>query len=88
MFQIAFEECRGNVIEEAPALGIGAFVERVYGDLDFWVLGVPFAYHIGQLKLYVAPGLEDVSDESEFLVRVGTEYKNRSGWRRPSMRPP
>lgn len=58
----------------SPSFGIGAFAEYVSGDLDFWVYGVPFAYHTGPWKLYVAPGVEDGEHGSEFLVRVGGEY--------------
>ncbi len=56
------------------SFGVGAFAEYVSGDLDFWLYGVPFAYHTGPWKLYVAPGVEDGEHGSEFLVRVGGEY--------------
>ena len=55
--------------------GIGVIAERAYGDLDFSVYAVPFAYRTGHLKLYVAPGIEDSKHHgSEFLVRLGLEY--------------
>jgi hypothetical protein len=55
--------------------GTGAVVERVSGDLDFWIYTVPFAYHTGAWKLFVSPGIE-VADAggSEFMVRFGGEY--------------
>jgi hypothetical protein len=56
------------------SFGIGVFAEKVTGDLDFWVYGVPFAYHTGRWKLYVAPGVEDGEHGSEFLARIGGEY--------------
>jgi len=56
------------------SFGIGAFAEYVSGDLDFWVYGLPFAYHTGRWKLYLAPAVEDGEHGSEFLVRVGGEY--------------
>ncbi len=57
------------------SFGIGVFAEYVSDDLDFFVYGVPFAYHRDQLKMYIAPGVEDSSEDgSEFLVRIGAEY--------------
>ena len=56
------------------SFGIGAVAEYVSGDLDFWVYAVPFAYHTGPWKFYVAPGIEDGEEDSDFLVRVGGEY--------------
>lgn len=54
---------------------IGAVVERASGDLDFWVYAMPFAFHTGRWKFFVAPGIEDSDHHgSEFLVRVGGEY--------------
>ena len=58
-----------------PVFGLGVVAERAFGDLDFWVFAVPFAWHNGPWKLYVAPGVEDSDDHgSEFLFRVGVEY--------------
>jgi hypothetical protein len=56
--------------------GVGALVEHAFGDLDFTIYAVPFAYHSGRWRWYVAPGIEDPdhSSETEFLVRVGVEY--------------
>lgn len=55
--------------------GIGVIAERAFGDLDFSVYAVPFAYHAGHLKLYAAPGIEDSRHHgSEFLFRLGAEY--------------
>ncbi len=61
------------------SFGVGAVVEYVWGDLDFWLIGVPFAYHKGPLKLYVAPGLVDSDDGTDFLARVGGEYSFEVG---------
>lgn len=54
--------------------GIGALAEHTFGDLDFTVYAVPFAYHAGPWKIYAAPGVEDSDDGSEPLVRLGAEY--------------
>jgi hypothetical protein len=49
--------------------------ERVFGDLDFWVVTIPFVYHYNKWKFAVGPGLEKPDDgDSEFLLRIGTEY--------------
>ena len=56
-------------------------VERVFGDLDFWIYGVPFFYHTGSWKFLLAPGIEDGDLGTEFLLRVGGEYAFRvEGW--------
>jgi hypothetical protein len=56
--------------------GIGGLVEHAFGDLDFTVYAVPFAYHSGPWKLYAAPGIENADHHSgnEFLFRLGVEY--------------
>ncbi len=57
------------------SFGIGVFAEYVTDDLDFFVYGVPFAYHNGHFKAYLAPGVEDSSEAgAEFMVRIGAEY--------------
>ena len=56
------------------SFGIGVLAEYTSGDLDFWVFAVPFAYHTGRWKFYVAPGIEDGEHGSETLVRIGGEY--------------
>jgi hypothetical protein len=56
------------------SFGVGVLAERTFGDLDLWVYAVPFAYHAGRWKLYVAPGVEDGEHGSESLVRLGGEY--------------
>lgn len=54
---------------------MGGVIERAFGDHDFWVFAVPFAYHTGAWKWYVAPGMENKDDhKNEFLVRIGLEY--------------
>lgn len=61
--------------------GIGALAEHTFGDLDAWVLAVPFAYHSGPWKFYVAPGIEDSDEGSESLLRIGGEYGfHRGDW--------
>jgi len=61
-----------------PNFAIGAIAEHTFGDLDFWVFAVPFAYRTGPWKIYIAPGVEvedlDFGGGSEFLVRLGSEY--------------
>lgn len=61
------------------SFGVGAVVEYVWGDLDFWLIAVPFAYHKGPLKFYVAPGLVDSDGGTDFLARVGGEYSFEVG---------
>jgi hypothetical protein len=56
------------------SFGVGVLAEHTFGNLDFWVYAVPFAYHTGRWKLYVAPGVEDGDHGSESLVRIGGEY--------------
>ena len=56
------------------SFGIGLLAEHTFGDLNFWVYAVPFAYHTGRWKLYVAPGIEDGDHGSESLLRIGAEY--------------
>jgi len=56
------------------SFGVGVLAEHTFGDLDFWVYAVPFAYHTGRWKFYVAPGVEDGKHGSESLVRLGGEY--------------
>jgi hypothetical protein len=56
------------------SFGVGLVAEHTFGDLDFWVYAVPFAYHTGPWKFYIAPGVEDGDHGSESLVRVGGEY--------------
>ena len=56
------------------SFGLGAIAEHTFGDLDFRVYAVPFAYHTGPWRLYVAPGVEDGDHGTESLVRLGAEY--------------
>jgi len=60
-------------------IGIGLVAEYTFGDLDFWVYAVPFAYHTGRWKLYVAPGIEDGDHGSEPLIRIGAGYAYEVG---------
>jgi hypothetical protein len=55
--------------------GIGVLAERTFGDADFWVYAVSFAYRVDRWKFYVAPGIEDSDDHgTESLVRLSAEY--------------
>jgi len=57
------------------SFGLGAEVERVFGDLDFWLVTVPFAYHRGPWKLFAGPGVEKLDGgDYEGLIRIGGEY--------------
>ena len=56
------------------SFGVGIVAEHTFGDLDFWVYAVPFAYHTGRWKFYIAPGVEDGDHGNESLVRLGGEY--------------
>ncbi len=63
------------------AFGVGAVIERTFGDEVIWVYVVPFAYHTGRWKFYVAPGIEDGDHGSESLIRLGGEYAYEvGGW--------
>lgn len=58
----------------SEVFGVGAVLERAWGDLDFWLYMVPFSYRAGPWKFYVAPGIEDSEHHgSEFLFRIGLE---------------
>ena len=62
-----------------PSFAIGGIVEYTFGDHNFWVLAVPFAYRSGPWKFYIAPGFEVEEivagpSESELLLRIGGEY--------------
>ncbi len=61
------------------SFGIGLVAEHTFGDLDFWVYAVPFAYHTGRWKFYIAPGIEDGDHGSESLLRIGGEYAYEVG---------
>lgn len=56
------------------SFGIGVIAEHTFGDFDFWVYAVPFAYRAGRWRLYIAPGVEDDGESTESLVRLGAEY--------------
>lgn len=58
----------------SAAFGIGALAEHTYGDLDTWVLALPFAFHSGPWKFYLAPGMEYRHSHREPMVRLGGEY--------------
>jgi hypothetical protein len=55
--------------------GVGVVAEYTAAKGDFWVYMVPFAYHTGHWKFYVAPGIEESEVHGkEDLVRLGAEY--------------
>ena len=53
---------------------IGVLAEHTFGDFDFTVYAVPFAYRVDRWKFLVAPGVEDGDHGAESLVRLGAEY--------------
>lgn len=61
--------------------GLGFIYEHAYGDLDFNIYAIQFAFHSGPWKWYVAPGIEDAKRHpgNEFLLRVGVEYAFEMG---------
>jgi hypothetical protein len=63
------------------SFGIGAGIERAFGDLDFTVYIIPFSYRFGAWKLFAGPGWEDSDhhEGTEFLVRGGVEYAFEMG---------
>jgi hypothetical protein len=64
----------------SESFGIGVIAEHTFGDADFTVYAVPFAYRIDRWKFYVAPGIEDsAAHGTESLVRLGAEYAFESG---------
>ena len=59
---------------------IGVIAEHTFGDADFTVYAVPFAYRMDRWKFYVAPGIEkSQAHGTESLVRLGAEYAFRAG---------
>jgi hypothetical protein len=64
----------------SESFGVGVEAERVFGDLEFWVATVPFAYHYKAWKFFAGPGIEMPDDGSnEFLARIGGEYAFEAG---------
>lgn len=50
-------------------------VERVSGDLDFWVATFPLGWHVNQWKFFAGPGIEMLDGgDSEAMLRVGGEH--------------
>ena len=64
------------------SFGVGGIIEYTGGDADVWVAAIPFVYHTGHWKLYVAPGIEDGHHGTEKLLRLGGEYafEFSGGW--------
>ncbi len=64
----------------SKSFGIGVIAEHTFGDADFTVYAVPFAYRMDRWKFYVAPGIEDSKAHgTESLVRLGAEYVLKTG---------
>jgi hypothetical protein len=64
----------------SESFGLGVEAERVFGDLEFWVATVPFAYHYKAWKFFAGPGLEMLDGGgNEFLARIGGEYAFEAG---------
>ena len=63
------------------SFGIGVLAEHTFGDADFTVYAVAFAYRVDRWKFYIAPGIEDSDHGTESLVRLGAEYAfEASSW--------
>ena len=64
----------------SESFGLSLEAERVYGDLDFWVVTVPLDFHYQSWKFFAGPGLEIADDAgNEWLMRVGGEYAFEGG---------
>ena len=63
----------------SKSFGMGVLAEHSFGDLNFWVYAVPFAYHTGPWKFYIAPGVEDGDHGRNSLIRLGGEYAFMAG---------
>lgn len=72
--------------ENAPAIGLeyeyrfsqrfglGAVAEYTGDEAEFWVAAIPFGFHFGNLKTYIAPGIEKGHHGTHELLRLGAEY--------------
>ena len=64
----------------SESFGLGFEAERVFGDLEFWVAAVPFAFHYQAWKFFAGPGLEmPDDDDNQWLLRIGGEYAFEAG---------
>ena len=64
----------------SKSFGIGVIAEHTFGDADFTVYAVGFAYRMDRWKFYVAPGIEESDAHgTESLVRLGAEYAFEAG---------
>jgi hypothetical protein len=62
------------------SFGIGVLAEHTFGDADFTVYAVAFAYRVDRWKFYIAPGIEDsAAHGTESLVRLSAEYAFEAG---------
>ncbi len=62
------------------SFGIGVLAEHTFGDADFTVYAVAFAYRVDRWKFYIAPGIEDSDAHgTESLVRLAAEYTFEAG---------
>lgn len=62
------------------SFAIGVIAEHTFGDADFTVYAVAFAYRMDRWKFYIAPGIEDSKAHgTDSLVRLGAEYAFEAG---------
>jgi len=62
------------------SFGIGVLAEHTFGDDEFTVYAVPFAYRVDRWKFYIAPGIEESDAHgTESLVRLSAEYAFKTG---------
>ena len=58
----------------SDSFSIGVFAERTWGDFDFDVYGILFAYHVDRWSWIIGPGIEDSQFGNERLWRLGFGY--------------
>ncbi len=59
----------------SDSFSIGAFAERTWGDFNFDVYGLSFAYHVDRWTWIIGPGIEDSRlGNNERLWRLGVGY--------------
>ena len=60
--------------------GAGAFVDYAAGDIDKWAAGLPFFIHPYRgLRFLLAPGIDDMGEENQFLFKLGVAYEFEFG---------
>ena len=60
----------------SPKVSAGLLAEYAGGSLDYWVVGAPIVFHVGQggWQLTAMPGAEISSGHTEFLFRTAVGY--------------